>query len=48
MHYRYTLINNYTGEIYTDRLHAIAAIMRDLLHYKACRTLKMFNVSPLK
>lgn len=38
-------INNYTGEVYDNLRHAVVTIVRDMIHYPACRTIEMLNIS---
>lgn len=40
----YEWINNYTGECYKSLVHAVIAIILDLIHYPVCRTLQMFSI----
>lgn len=38
------LINEFTGEIYNNVLHAMVTIVSDMVHYKKCRTMKMLSI----
>lgn len=40
-------MNNYTGEVYDNLLHAIKIIVSDMIHCPKCRTAKMLSVSKL-
>ena len=37
-------ISQETGEVYRSRFHMVKTIIGDMVHYKKCRTWKMFNV----
>ena len=37
-------ISQETGEVYRSRFHMVKTIISDMVHYKKCRTWKMFNV----
>lgn len=41
-------INNFTGELYNNLFHALATIVVDMVHFPACRTLKMLDIKPYK
>lgn len=41
-------INVYTGELYHNLNHAVTTIVRDMIHYPKCRTIKMFAVIKYK
>lgn len=40
-------MNNYTGEVYDNLLHAIKTMISDMIRYPECRTSKMLSVSKL-
>ena len=44
MKYKYRYINNFTGEVYKSLPHAISTIIKDAIHYKNCRNIKMLNI----
>lgn len=38
-------INNFTGEVYNSLRHAVVTVIRDMIRYPACRTIKMLDIS---
>lgn len=40
----YRWMNNCTGELYRNILHAVRTVVSDMIHYSECRTIKMLNV----
>lgn len=40
----YKYMNMYTGELYKSVPHMLKTIIFDMIHFKGCRTLKMFHV----
>ncbi len=36
--------NNFTGEVYDSLVIAILTIISDMVHYRACRTTKIFDI----
>lgn len=40
----YKYMNAFTGELYENLFHAIKTIISDMIHYKTCRTIKMFHL----
>lgn len=40
-------MNNYTGEVYDNLLHAIKTIVSDMIRYPKCRTAEMLSISRL-
>lgn len=36
--------SNFTGEVYGSLYHAVTTIIRDMIHYKSCRTIKAFDI----
>ena len=44
MRRRYHYMNTYTGELYLNLRHAIKTIVGDMIHYPACRTIRMLGL----
>lgn len=41
---KYHYMNAFTGELYRNLGHAIKTIIRDMIHYRSCRTIQMFKL----
>lgn len=41
---RTTWVSEVTGEVYRSFWHAITTIISDMIHYKMCRTTRMFRI----
>lgn len=40
----YKWMNNYTGEIFPTFYKAITTAIHDIIKYKTCRTIQIFNI----
>lgn len=40
----YKWMNNYTGEIFPTLYKAITTAIHDIIKYKTCRTIQIFNI----